>query len=104
MKRKVIFTPEAQDDLFDLYDYIAGHGNPERAVAYIDRIEKACMSLQTIPERGTLREDLRPGLRVIGFERRALIAFRVRPDIVAFLRILYAGRSLERAFRKFDED
>jgi toxin ParE1/3/4 len=104
VKRKVIFTPEAQDDLFDLYDYIAGQGSPQRAVAYIDRIEKACMGLRTIPERGVLREDLRPGLRVIGFERRALIAIRVRSDTVAILRILYGGRSLERAFRQFDED
>jgi toxin ParE1/3/4 len=96
---EVVFTPEAQGDLLELYDYIAAHGGPERAMAYIARIEKACASLRTIPERGTLREDLRPGLRVMGFERRALIAFRVRLNTVAILRILYGGRSLERAFR-----
>jgi toxin ParE1/3/4 len=104
VKFKVVLTPEAQADLLDLYDYIAVHGSPERAIAYIERIEKACMSLRTIPDRGTLREDLRPGLRVIGFERRALIAFRVRSDTVAILHILYGGRSLEHAFRQFDED
>lgn len=99
MNFEVVFTPEAQGDLLELYDYIAAHGGPERAMAYIARIEKACASLRTIPERGTLREDLRPGLRVMGFERRALIAFRVRLNTVAILRILYGGRSLERAFR-----
>ena len=78
MKFKIVFTPEARDDLLELYEYIAEHGNPERAMAYIERIETACMSLQTLPIRGTLREDLRRGLRVMGFERRALIAFRVR--------------------------
>ena len=103
MKFKIEFTPEAQGDLFELYDYIATQGSPERALAYIERIEKACMSLRTIPERGTLREDLRPGLRVMGFERRALIAFRVKSGTVAILRILYGGRSLERAFRKHGE-
>jgi toxin ParE1/3/4 len=103
VKFKVVLTPEAQSDLLGLYDYIAAHGNPERAIAYIERIERACMGLQTIPERGTLREDLRPGLRVMGFERRALIAFQVRLNTVAILPVLYGGRSLERAFRKFEE-
>ena len=104
MKLKVVFTPEARDDLLELYDFIAQHGSPGRAMAYIERIEKACMSLQTLPNRGTLREDLRPGLRVMGFERRALIAFRVNPGSVAILRILYGGRSMERAFRRYIED
>ncbi len=98
MKFKIVFTPEARDDLLELYEYIAEHGNPESAIAYIERIETACMSLQTLPIRGTLREDLRRGLRVMGFERRALIAFRVRSKSVAILRIFYGGRSVGRAF------
>jgi toxin ParE1/3/4 len=94
----VIFTPEAKDDLFDLYDYIAEKNSPKRALGYIARIEKTCMSLQTLPERGTRRDDLRPGLRVMGFERRVLIAFRVSSNAVAILRILYGGRKVELAF------
>jgi toxin ParE1/3/4 len=94
----VVFTPEAKDDLLDLYDYIADHSSPKRALGYILRIEKTCQSLTTLPERGTRRDDLRPGLRVMGFERRVLIAFRVSADSVAILRILYGGRSIELAF------
>jgi len=100
MKFRIVFTPEARDDLVELHEYIAEHGNPDRAIAYIERIEKACMSPQTLPNRGTLREDIRPGLRVMGFERRALIAFRVRSKSVAILRIVYGGQSVERAFRQ----
>lgn len=98
MRRKVVFTPEARDDLIRLYDYIADHGSPERAARYIRRIENLCMSLTRLPERGTLRDDLRPGLRVIGFGRRAAIAFRVNAESVAILRIFYGGRNLEGAF------
>jgi toxin ParE1/3/4 len=94
----VVFTPEAKDDLLDLYDYIADRSSAKRALGYIARIEKSCMSLQTLPERGTLRKDLRPGLRVMGFEHRVLIAFRVNSDSVAILRILYGGRSVELVF------
>jgi toxin ParE1/3/4 len=44
------------------------------------------MALATFPERGTRRDDILPGLRTIGFERRATIAFRVlktRVEIVS---------------------
>ena len=98
MSCPVVFTPEAMDDLLDLYEYIANHSSPKRALGYIGRIEKTCMSLQTLPERGNRRDDLRPGLRVMGFERRVLIAFRVCSESVAILRILYGGRSIELAF------
>jgi toxin ParE1/3/4 len=98
VKYSVVFTPEAKDDLFDLYDYIAEQSSPKRALGYIRRIEKSCMNLQTLPERGTRRDDLRPGLRVMGFERRVLIAFRVSAISVAILRILYGGRSVKLAF------
>jgi toxin ParE1/3/4 len=98
VRRTVVFTPEAQEDLFGLYDYIADRSSPMRALRYMDRIEKSCTSLSTLPERGTRREDLRPGLRVMGFERRVLIAFQVGYESVAILRILYGGRSVELAF------
>lgn len=98
MSLPVFFTPEAEADLNDLFDFIAGRSSQERALRYIARIERTCMSLRTLPERGTLREDLRPGLRVIGFERRVLIAFQVRSGSVAIIRILYGGRSVELAF------
>jgi toxin ParE1/3/4 len=42
--------------------------------------------------------NLRPGLRTIGFERRATIAFTVKGEDVIILRILYGGRSLDLAF------
>ena len=98
MSHFVVFTPEAQNDLINLYDYIADRSSSTRALGYIERIEQTCMSLHTLPQRGTRRDVLRPGLRVMGFEHRVLIAFRASTDSVAILRILYGGRSLELAF------
>jgi toxin ParE1/3/4 len=57
-----------------------------------------CLGFATFPERGTRRDDLRPGLRTIGFGRRVTIAFHVSDDRVTIDRILYAGRDLARAF------
>jgi toxin ParE1/3/4 len=100
VKRRVIFSPEAEADLIELYDYIANEAGPDRAIGYIERIEKSCLSLERVSERGTKRDDLRPGLRIMGFERRVTIAFHVEPATVTVDRILYGGRDLGRALRK----
>lgn len=85
-------------DLLELYEFIANASGPNRALGYIERIEDWCKSLQTFPERGNRRDDIRPVLRVMGFEHRVSIAFQVGADTVTILRILYAGREMERAF------
>ena len=41
---------------------------------------------------------IRAGLRTIGFERRATVAFTAMGEDVIILRVLYAGRSIELAF------
>jgi toxin ParE1/3/4 len=89
---KVVFRPLAENDLVSLHRYIAENSSLDRAGAYIDRIEHACMALADFPFRGTQRDDLYPGLRIIGFERRASIAFILENDTVRILRIFYGGR------------
>ena len=94
MSHSIEFSPEALGDLIDLYDYIALRNGPERAIGYVNRIEDYCRNLAVFPNRGSARDDLRPGLRIVGFERRAVIAFQVSANSVTVLRILYGGRDL----------
>jgi toxin ParE1/3/4 len=58
-----------------------------------------CNGLSTFPLRGTQRDDLLPGLRVTGFERRVTIAFVVTADAVLIEGIFYGGRDFEAEFR-----
>ena len=97
MSREVVFAPEARDDILELYEYIAGQAGAARARAYTDRIVSYCLGFTTFPERGRRRDDLRPGLRVIGFGRRVTIAFHVTSDRITIDRVLYGGRDLTRA-------
>jgi toxin ParE1/3/4 len=96
--RRVVLSPEAQGDLRQLYFYIAERSGASRAIAYLERIESCCLNLGDFPERGTKRDDLWPGLRTMGFERRVTIAFTVAPEVVTVLRVLYGGRDLDAAF------
>jgi toxin ParE1/3/4 len=94
----VVFAPEAERDILELYDYVAEHSGAARAIAYTERIVDTCRGFSMFPERGTRRDDLRPGLRITGFDRRLTIAFHVTRDRVTIDRVLYGGRDLGRAF------
>jgi len=92
---EVVFRPEAEADLVGLYECIAQEAGHKVAGGYIDRIEEACIALATFPKRGTRRDDILPGLRTVGFERRVTIAFRVLKTEVEIVTIAYAGRNFE---------
>lgn len=98
MTRKVVFSPEARDDLFALYRHIAERGAPNAAMTYIDRLEVRCMGLAEFPEQGRSRNDIRAGLRLLGFERRTMIAFHVTPTMVVIDRLLHGGQNTSALF------
>ena len=99
--RNVILRPAAEDDLTGIYRYIAARsGYPERAIGYIRRIRAFCDTLASFPERGQRRDDLRPGLLVIGFERRVVIAYAILDNgDIEIGRIFYGGRDYEAIMR-----
>lgn len=100
MTFEVIFSPEAEDDLVQLYLYIAARSGEATALNYVARIEAYCFSFADFHERGLSRDDLLPGLRVIGFERCVSIAFHVDGWRIIFDRILYGGRDVDAAIGK----
>jgi len=96
MTYRVHLLPEAEDDLLHLYRYIAEAATPRIARQYIDRIRVFLASFSDFPERGTVRDEIEPGLRIVGFERRVSIAFKVQADMVVIIGIRYAGRQFSR--------
>ncbi len=98
MARRLVFSPEAQADLLDIYDWFAEHGGAERALLFSDKIISACSGLTDFPERGTRRDEIRPGLRVIGINRRLTIAFHSDEHTVTIDRLLYGGRGFLAVF------
>ena len=94
-QRRVEFSEDATRDLLALYDWIAEVADPEVAMRYLDRLEDYCHNFDLASERGQLRGDIRPGLRVVGFERRVAIAFLVEDERVVVLRLFYGGQDWE---------
>lgn len=95
MEYRVIFHPRAVRELNELHDYIAEQGSPRRARDFVGRIRDHCLGFATFPERGTVRDDIMPGVRVSGFRRRVSIVFSVEADAVWILGIFYGGRNVD---------
>jgi len=55
MKYKILRTDKANDQLYELLTYIAeDSGDVDRALAYLDKIEKAIMTLESHPYAGSI--------------------------------------------------
>jgi len=91
---RVEFRPAAVADLDNLYSFIA-RDNPANAIAFVQRIRRRCMEIADFPEAAPLRDDLRPGLRLLAFERRVVIAYTLADSLVCIGRIFYGGRDIE---------
>lgn len=101
MSYRVVFSPEAEDQLANLYHYIADDGSPDTAVRYIEAIVGFCESLSTFPQRGNMRDDVRPGLRITHYRKRVVIAFDVDADLVSIIGVFYGGQDYETILREF---
>jgi toxin ParE1/3/4 len=92
MSHRVVFSPDAQEQLVALYRFIAQTGSPDTAARYTQAIVDYCESLANFPQRGTMRDDVRPGLRVTNYRKRTVIAFAVDAEQLAILGIYYGGQ------------
>ncbi len=95
MSYRVAFSPEAQEQLADLYRYIAEAASPDIAAQYTEAIVSYCESLRTFPLRGSRRDDVRPGLRITNYRKRAVIAFDADADVVSIIGVFYGGQDYE---------
>ena len=95
MTHRVVFAPEAEDQLAALYRYIASASSTDIADRFTEAIVQFCESLSTFPRRGNKRDDVRPGLRVTHYRKRVIIAFVVDADLVSILGVFYGGQDYE---------
>lgn len=103
MSQRVIFSPRAEAQLVKLHADISERSAPSIGERYTAAIVEYCLSLSTFPRRGTRRDDIRPGLRTLGYRRRATIAFEVTDDGVNILGVYYGGQDYEADFRDDQE-
>ena len=69
---KVEIVDEAEQDILDIYHYIAHHDSAEKAEYVLTEIETRCLSLSELPARG----HLPPELEYIGVKEYLEIHFK----------------------------
>lgn len=92
---RVVFSPEAEEQLAQLYRYIAVAASPDIAARYTEAIISYCERLRVFPHRGIKRDDVRPGLRITHYRKRTVIAFEVDADKVSVIGVFYGGQDYE---------
>lgn len=87
----VRFSKQAAADLQTIFTDILPEAGEHVASDFVGRLYGACMTLAVFPARGNRYDDIRPGLRIIGYRRQATIAFVVRETDVIILRVFRRG-------------
>ena len=100
MSRPVVFARDARRQIQALHEYIAARSGSLRADRYVEAILARCRALGSFPQQGTRRDEIRPGLRTLGFRGRVTITFVVEPTMVVILGVFYGGQDYPAAFRR----
>jgi toxin ParE1/3/4 len=86
----VFWTPEAEQDVCELWDYIAQR-NPAAADRQIDRIHAGVKYLEQHPHLGRIGRCFGTRELVIG-KSPYIVAYRVRHEVVEILRVIHGRR------------
>lgn len=95
----VVITPEASEELKDIYRYIAYHfQSPMTADRWLDRLTEAALSLAVMPERNHLFYEepwFSMGIRVMSIGSYSIL-YQVNSDAeeVSVLHFLYGSRDI----------
>ncbi len=54
-----------------------------------------CENMMHFPHCGTMRDDVRSGLRIPHYKKRTVIAFDVDSDQVSIIAVFYGGQDYE---------
>lgn len=95
-------TPQAEDDLVEVWAYIA-EDSEEAADRFLGRIENACRRLAENPLTGRDRSQLAPRLRSLAMSSYVLF-YRPRSDGIELIRVLHGARDLPALFGESAEE
>ena len=93
---KLLVSPEAEQDLFDIWLYIA-EDSLDNADRYLDRLEQQALKLADFKDIGIKRSDLAPDLKCFPFDRYVVYYLDTSTGI-ELVRVLHAARDIKLIF------
>jgi toxin ParE1/3/4 len=103
MTGRINYSPEAQQQLHALDDWITETASPDVAQRFVSAILDFIDGILDFPRAGRARDDVRPGMRTTTFKKRTLIAYVVDESsgelVVNVLGVFHGGQDWEGAVR-----
>ena len=99
--RRPIWTPKADQDLIEIWHYIAVEASGERADDIITRIVGVADRIGMLPFSGRPRDDIRLGIRC-ALTHPYIIFYRIVENEAQILAVLHQSRNLAAAMAKRD--
>jgi plasmid stabilization system protein ParE len=87
------YHPFVARDLDAIAQWILDYAGPDATARKLAEIQAAIATLKTTPHKGSLRDEIAPGLRAIPAGRKSVIAFIVDDDAseVLIYAVSYGG-------------
>ena len=95
------FHPLVSEDLDWIAEWISDYAGTSSAASKLDEIEATIRSLARTPHKGTMRDEIAPGLRAIPAGRKGIVVFAVDDDLreVLIYAVSYGGADWVRRSR-----
>jgi len=93
---KLIISPQAREDLFDIWFYIA-EDSTINADRFIDKLTKKYHWLTEFPEVGVVRNDLVKNIQTFPVDKYMLY-YKTTDKTLELVRILHGSRNIDQIF------
>ncbi len=97
---ELVISPEARDDLIEIWRYIADD-NPAKADELIEDIHERCRLIADNPSIGRSREEFSYRLRSFVY-RRYIIFYRAKSGVLEIVRVLSGYRDMNGIFKDLE--
>jgi toxin ParE1/3/4 len=94
-KLPIVWSPEAEADLTDIWNYYAEAAGRKTAETIVRAI--ICRMIEEHPLAGRARDEVRPGLRS-ALASPHVIFYRIEGDVTQLVRILDGRRDIDEIF------
>lgn len=96
-ERQLVWSPEAEFDLFYIWSWGAAHFSPDTADIHLRDIQRAAAYLIEFPEVGVARDQIVPGIRSIVVYPTVLF-YRIGSNTIDIVRVVDGRRNLAAFF------
>lgn len=96
-KNPIIWSRKAENDLLEIWSYLARKASHEVANGQLRAIDQATQRLREWPFSGRARDELRPSIRSV-VVNPFVVFYRVTPAAVEIVRVLHSRRDIDAIF------